>query len=163
MTAKDDKLNLTLRQPTEHDHADLVRIYEASREIELAMVPWDAEQKRQFAAHQLAAQQSHYREHYPDASESVIELDGEMAGRLYVNRGSEQIAILDITVLPEFRRRGIASKIVRDLQAEAGSARSVRVFVEIFNPGSAAFFSGHGFVPVSQEGFNVRYEWRAEM
>ena len=152
--------DITLRPPTAGDHADLVRVYEASRELELAMVPWDAAQKREFAAHQLAAQTAHYREYYPEATESVIELDGQIAGRLYVDRGPEEIAILDITVLPEFRRRGIASKIVRDLQQEAGAEKCVRVFVEDFNAGSKAFFGGLGFRPVRSEGVNVRYEWR---
>lgn len=157
---KSDDTDIRLRPATDDDAAVLVSIYEASREIELAMVPWDAEQKRAFAQLQLTAQTAHYREHYPEAAHSIIEIDGEPAGRLYVNRGPEQIAILDITVLPDFRRRGIASRIVRALQHEAGSERSLRVFVESFNPGSIAFFSAHGFVPVGEEGVNIRYEWR---
>lgn len=156
----DEGLNIRLRPPVEADRDDLIRIYEASREIELATVPWDAAQKREFAELQLTAQTNHYREYYPEATESIIEFDAETAGRLYVDRGPEQIAILDITVLPEFRRRGIATQIVRDLQAEARNSRSIRVFVESFNAASAAFFTAHGFEPVGQEGMNVRFEWR---
>lgn len=150
--------NIELRQVLPEDRAILVKIYESSREIELSMTDWGEEQRRAFAELQLEAQLRHYAEAYPEATHDLILFGGEPAGRLYMNRGNTQIAILDITVLPEYRDRGIATHLIRELAAEAKvTKRSVRVYVESFNPAQKLFI-GLGFQAVEQEGINIRFE-----
>ena len=155
-----DNATITLRPVTPADRDFLLGVYAASREIELAMVPWDDALKRAFVEHQFDAQSSHYQAEYKNLSHQIIVCDDELAGRLYLSRGDEQIAILDITVLPEYRRRGIATHLMRDLQAEAGEAgRSLRIFIEPWNP-SQKLFTRLGFAPVDQTEANIRFEWR---
>jgi ribosomal protein S18 acetylase RimI-like enzyme len=155
-------MNITLHPVTGEDREFLITVYQASREIELAMTPWDAEQKRAFAALQLEAQTVHYNELYPDARHDIIFYNDVPAGRLCVNRGQTQIAILDITVLNEYRKKGIATALVKELLAEAAEAqKTVRIYVESFNP-SQNLFKGLGFETASEEGVNLRLEWRTE-
>ena len=105
----------------------------------------------------------HYREYYPNATNNIIVKDNCRAGRLYVNCGETEFAILDLTVLPVFRRSGIATDLVRELQAEApDQRRSLRVFVESFNP-SQKLFSKLGFSITGSEGVNFRMEWNRRL
>lgn len=153
---------ITLRPVTDADREFVLRVYEASREIELSVTGWNAEQRRAFVEHQFTAQDSHYREHYADASFDIILFDGEPAGRLYVDCGEEEIAIMDITVLPGFRDRGIATTLVRSITGEAAAANcSVRVYIESFNP-SQTLFAKLGFAPTGGDDIVRRFEWRAD-
>ncbi len=150
---------ITLRPVTDGDREFLLRVYEASRETELSAVQWDKSLKRAFLEHQFEAQNAHYRKHYAGATFDIILYGGEPCGRLLVHRGESQFAIMDLTVLPEFRGRGIGSELVRRVVGEAGDlGRSVRVFLEIFNP-HQAFFQKRGFSVVEDDGVSRRYEW----
>jgi ribosomal protein S18 acetylase RimI-like enzyme len=157
-----ENISIVLRPVTAGDREFLLHVYEASRSIELGLVPWDAAQNRAFVEHQFDAQLTHYQNEYRDVSHDIIMFGKKPAGRLFISRGNgTHIAILDVTVLPEFRKRGIATRLIRDLQREAaGAKRSLRIFVEIFNP-SQQFFRKLGFEEVSNDGMNLRFEWRA--
>ncbi len=153
---------VSLRPVTDDDRELLLRVYEASRETELAMVQWESLLKRTFVEHQFDAQDRHYREHYPGATFDVILFEGEPAGRLCVYRGESQFAIMDITVLPEYRRRGIASHLISAIIDEAkANGRSIRIFLEPFNP-HQAFFSNLGFKVSDDDGVTRRYEWHPD-
>ena len=152
-----DSNNISLRPVADGDREFLLRAYASSREIELSMVPWDEEQKRMFVEHQFDAQTNYYREKYPQATHDIILFKGDPAGRSYVDRTESEIAILDINVLPEFRRNGIATSVVGDLKAES-SGRSVRVYVETFNP-SQKLFAELGFVVESQTETHILFRW----
>lgn len=124
-----------LRPAAKGDAEFLLRVYASTREEELAMVPWTAEQKEQFVRSQFAAQDAHYRAHYAGAAFEVIELDGVPVGRLYVYRTPREIRVMDIAVLPAFRRRGLGERVFRDLFAEADrDGKLVSIHVEIHNP-----------------------------
>lgn len=162
MMAQDTFANLQieLRPVMETDREFLLRVYEISREAELSMTQWDDTQKRAFAAHQLDAQTHTYIVKYPDATHDIILYDGTPVGRLYVDRGIDQIAILDISVLPEYREKGIGTALVSNLQSEAAATnRSVRVYLEQFNP-SQKLFRTLGFVVVPDDGIDLRFEWK---
>jgi ribosomal protein S18 acetylase RimI-like enzyme len=52
-----------------------------------------------------------------------------------VHRGPRDIRIMDITLAPAFRGRGIGSGLLRSLISEVeGSRRTVSIHVEINNP-----------------------------
>ena len=113
----------------------LVGLYGSVREPELAHVPWDDAMRRAFVEQQFAAQDAHYRKHYPGATLDVIEIDGSRAGRLYVHRGARDIRIMDIALMPEFRGHGIGSDLLRSLIAEAqAGGRTLSIHVEYNNP-----------------------------
>lgn len=150
---------ITLRPASADDREFLLDVYASSREIELSMVPWDDEQKRAFVVYQFDAQTAYYTDTFPDAAHDIIEADGEPVGRLYVDRRTNEIAILDVAVLPGFRRRGIGTYLIRDLQTEAAE-RMVSVYVEGFNP-SLQLFEKLGFTAAENDGVNLRMEWRS--
>jgi len=141
-----------LRPVADDDRLFLVDLYASLRERELAGVPWNDVAKRAFIEQQFAAQDVHYRTHYPGATLDVLELDGEPAGRLYVHRGPRDIRIMDIALAPAFRGRGIGSELLRSLIAEAeGSARTLSIHVEADNP-ARRLYERLGFRPAGEHG-----------
>ena len=84
---------------------------------------------------------------------------GERAvGRLYTDRYTDKLHILDITIAPEFRNAGIGSEIlVRILEEADRNRQRVTIYVEDFNP-SMRLFERLGFRTASVDGFLVLLE-----
>src|SRR2546430_7967304 len=143
---------LSLRPITPEDTAFLARVYASSRAEELAQTGWSDEQKEIFCRRQFDAQSAYYAANYPGASFQLIERDGVPIGRLYVARWENEIRIVDITLLPEFRGGGIGTKLLRDLQEEARSAgKSLTIHVERFNP-AQELYQRLGFQQIEDKG-----------
>jgi ribosomal protein S18 acetylase RimI-like enzyme len=152
---------VTLRPVSAEDEAFLLTVYASARAQELAQVPWSDAQRAAFLQMQFTAQQNHYRAHFPDARHEIIEANDLAVGRLYVDRREQEIRILDITVLPEYRRRGIGSSLLRALMDEAAAAgKSVTIHVENFNP-SRHLFERLGYRLLEDDGLNLLFEWRS--
>jgi ribosomal protein S18 acetylase RimI-like enzyme len=150
---------ITLRPVTEADQDFLLSAYSSTRAAEMAMVPWSAEQKEAFVRAQFAAQRQHYAAEYPAASHEIICRDGVAAGRLYLDRRAQELHILDVIILPEFRKAGIGSVVLRRILEEAGSKGGpVTIYVESFNP-SLSLFRKLGFQLSSQDGFQCLLRW----
>ena len=149
-----------LRAAAPADARFLRAVYAATRAEELARVPWSDEQKRAFTDMQFAAQDADYRRNYPDAQYSIIEVQGVPAGRLYVDRGKKEILIIDIALLPEHRRAGIGTKLLRELQHEARIAGKVlTIHVEKFNP-ALRLYQRLGFQQIEDKGVYLFLEWK---
>src|SRR5215212_7666732 len=143
---------VTLRAVAADDEAFLRRVYASTRAEELAQIPWTDEQKAAFVDHQFTAQTAHYAEHYTGLTSDVIEVDGEPAGRLVVARWPEEIRIVDITLLPEFRGDGTGSGLLRGLIDEARAAgKRLSIHVEMQNP-AMRLYERLGFRPVGDAG-----------
>ena len=147
-----------LRAVEEGDRDFLVELYASTREEELALVDWDAATKAAFVEQQFAAQDAHYRRNYPGATLDVVEEDGERAGRLYVHRGASDIRIMDIVLAPDFRGRGIGTRLLRELIAEAeDSGRKLSIHVEVNNP-ARALYDRLGFRSAGEHGVYLLLE-----
>jgi ribosomal protein S18 acetylase RimI-like enzyme len=70
--------------------------------------------------------------------------------------------VIDIALLPEFRRRGIGTALLRAL-LEEGAARDlpVRIHVERLNP-ALALYERLGFRLLEDRGVYLFLEWRAD-
>jgi ribosomal protein S18 acetylase RimI-like enzyme len=148
---------LFLRPVAPADEEFLVALYATTRADELALTDWTDDQKDAFVRHQFAAQAAHYREHYPTATFHVVLVDGEPAGRLYVDRWPEETRIMDIALVPELRRRGIGRRLIEDIQAEG---RDVSIHVERFNP-AQRLYSRLGFEPEDAGPVYLLMRWTA--
>lgn len=142
----------TLRPITDADHDFLRRVYASTREDELAMTPWSDEEKAQFLRFQFHAQHVHYQEHFPDAAFDVIELDGEPIGRLYIDRRADEIRLIDIALLPEYRSQGLGGEILDGILAEGREKDLlVRIHVEHNNPAMRLYLR-LGFRKIEEQG-----------
>jgi len=77
---------------------------------------------------------------------------------------SEQVLFMDIVVFPEYRRQGIGSEILWDLQhgAVLSGFERVEVSIEESNTASLRLFEKMGFTPVSKEDELIQYTYRLE-
>lgn len=152
---------VTLRPAAADDEPLLRRVYASARADELAPVPWPEEAKTAFLDQQFDAQDVHYHTYYPDASFEVIVVDGEPAGRLYVHRSANELRVMDIALLPQFRGRGVGTGLLRDLLAEAFAAgRRVGLHVEKSNP-ALRLYQRLGFVVDQDKGVYLYLTWQA--
>jgi GNAT superfamily N-acetyltransferase len=153
---------VSLRPITASDEAFLRRLYASTRAAEMAVVPWSEEQKDAFLRMQFDAQHRFYRSRYGRARFDVIEKDGEPIGRLYVDRGENEIRIVDVALLPEHRGRGIGSARMREILDEARTeGKRVVIHVERENP-AHRWYVRLGFRVVEDLGIYFRMEWTSE-
>ena len=151
--------SITLRAVGPDDYAFLLEVYASTRADEMALVPWNAEQRQAFVSMQFAGQQEHYQNTFPAASHQIILKSDRPVGRLYVARLEQEIRIVDITLMPPERNAGIGSFLLRGLLDEAGRAgKVVRIYVENFNP-SLRLFERLNFKPVEEHGIHLLLEW----
>jgi ribosomal protein S18 acetylase RimI-like enzyme len=149
---------IALRAATPADRDFLAGVYASTRETEMLTAAWTADQRAAFVAQQFAAQSHHYATYYGDASHDVVLADGEPAGRLIVDRRDDELHVIDIALLPEFRSRGIGTHLLRLLLEEA-AARDVRASLtaERTNP-ALRLYRRLGFVQVGDNGVYVTLE-----
>jgi ribosomal protein S18 acetylase RimI-like enzyme len=127
--------SITLRPIHVGDEEFLYGVYASTRQEELAQTGWSEALIEAFLRQQFDAQSHYYREHYQEAYFDVILADGCPIGRLYVARWSEEVRIVDIAVLPEYRGVGIGTALLSDLISESeASAKPLSIHVERFNP-----------------------------
>jgi ribosomal protein S18 acetylase RimI-like enzyme len=113
---------ISIRPECQQDNDFLASLYASTRQSELAMLGWSAAEQAAFLTMQFDAQSRHYRTAFPAASHSIICVDGELAGRLIVDRRDDEVHIVDVALLPEFRGAGVGAELIRGLLAEADAA-----------------------------------------
>lgn len=121
---------ITLRPITDDDLAFLFQLYASTRAEEKALAGWGDEQWQQFILMQFDLQHSQYMRNYDHPSYDII-MHGQIpVGRLYVNRGQKEILIVDISLLPDFRGRGIGASLLRNVLRE-GENRGIPVTLHV--------------------------------
>lgn len=153
-------MGVVLRPENADDIPRLRELYASTRTAELALVPWDDTTRHGFLRMQFEAQRRHYRSTYQDPAFQIVLADGHWAGRVYVHRAADEIHVIDISLLPEYRGRGIGSRLLDALLAEA-SELGCRVTLEVERRNPARrLYERLGFRALADDGLYVRMEWR---
>ena len=153
--------SVTLRPAAPQDAEFLFAVYAASRQQELAQVPWDDAFRDAFLRQQFQAQHLYYQKLFATADFLVIEKSGVPIGRLYVARRDDEIHIIDIALLTQHRNGGIGSDLIKNILAEADdTSRPVRLHVEKFNP-ALALYQRLGFRIREDRDVYLLLEWTA--
>jgi GNAT superfamily N-acetyltransferase len=147
-----------IRPECQQDSDFLASLYASTRQSELAMLGWSAAEQDAFLRMQFDAQSRQYRSSFPDASHSIICVDGKPAGRLIVNRREDEVRIVDVALLPEFRGAGVGGELIRRLLADADTAGvPVRCHVLAGNR-ARGFWERAGFVALGFDGMHISLE-----
>ncbi len=148
-----------LRPISPDDEAFLYDVYAGTRAEEMARLDWHGAQKESFLRMQFEAQHKDYTARYWGARFDIMELDGEPIGRLYVDRRKGEIHVIDIALLPAYRRRGIGGALMQELLDEAAAAgKKVSIHVEQHNP-AKRLYQRLGFTPIADAGVYTLMEW----
>lgn len=128
-------MDISIRSISSSDFAFLKRVYRSTREDELQLTGWDETQKSKFIEFQFNAQHSHYTNAYDGAELNLILLKNIPVGRLYLWKTKIQIRIMDIALLPDYRGKGIGTRILNSLVQESEeSGKKLSIHVEYNNP-----------------------------
>src|SRR5271163_1482787 len=100
---------VSLRPAVDSDREFLRNLFASTREQELAFLPPDPVIRDFFISSQFEAQREAYRHDYPAADQRIIEIETVAAGRFYVDRSPGALHLIDISLLPGYRNRGIGS------------------------------------------------------
>lgn len=146
--------NLRTRAEIYDDQDFLMELFASTRSVELGMFGTD-EQKRAFVSMQFSA----LTRCYPKAHSTII-LDGQMPiGRTIIDRTPDELRLVDISLLPEYRNRGIGAFLVRQLLAESRESQ-IPVRLHVFKFGDAVrFYKRLGFQLVEDDGSYLKMEW----
>ena len=155
------RAGLTFRPITDDDNWFLSRVYAWSRMDELASSSLNDLQKAGLLLLQHRAQHAHFLKHYPEADMLVVMGGGYEIGRLYLARWPARHGIIDLTLLPEFRRHGAGGVILRDLTEEAAAAgKDLTVLLDKFDP-AMRLYRRLGFVTEQDKGTHDLMRWAA--
>lgn len=143
---------VSYRPMNDGDLPFVAELYASTRREEVARTGWPAEMQQAFLRQQHEAQHSHYSIQYGDAEWLIIERGGAAIGRLYVQDGTDQVLVIDISLLPDSRGQGIGGAILRDVIDQAKDrGRGVSIHVEKFNP-ARRLYDRLGFRLVEDQG-----------
>jgi ribosomal protein S18 acetylase RimI-like enzyme len=151
---------VTVRAAGPADDDFLRSVFASTRTIELSALGTTGPAAEAFIRMQVDAQARQYDAVYPGARHSIIEVGGAPAGRLIVDRAQDEIRIVDIALLPEFRRRGIGGALVQRLLDEAdASGLPVRLHV-VHGNDALGFWQRLGFETGAFDGAHIAMDRR---
>jgi ribosomal protein S18 acetylase RimI-like enzyme len=126
----------------------------------MALLAWSDREKEDFLRFQFKAQHTYYQQHFAKTQFDLILLDGQPIGRLYLDRRSDEVRIVDIALLTQHRGQGIGGQIMGDILQEARRAGlPVRIHVEQNNPALRLYYR-LGFKEIGDEGVYYLMEWQ---
>ncbi len=114
---------ISLRPVSANNTEFLMQVYASTRQEELAIWGWSPAQQASFVRMQFHVRQRGYAAAYPSADTSVVCVGDVPVGSTVVFRGTTEMRLVDISLLPEFRSRGIGGELIRILISEAGDSR----------------------------------------
>lgn len=151
--------NTTNKKFSDTDMAFLGELYASTRWEEVLQTPWSDQQRRDFLHTQFNAQHKHYLTHYPHSDYLLIIKNSEKIGRIYVDRDDSSICLIDISLLPQYRGKGIGTLLIKELILEAqNTQKKIVLHVESFNP-AFQLYKKLDFVLVEDKGVHQYMEW----
>ena len=156
------KEGITLRPITPNDQDFLYHLYADFREEELKDVIWEQMpmDKESFLKMQFEAQHKYYTENFLSAEFMVVSLHEQPIGRLYLHRREQEICLVDIILLPQYRNQGIGTAFLQDILAEAQKTHlPVRLHVEYYNQ-AIQLYQRLGFKCIEDKGVYKLMEWK---
>jgi len=134
------------------DHELLWEIFRSSRAGPLADLP-ESLLRMQHRARELAYAADRATD------DRLLLVDGRPAGRLLVWRTALEHRVVDIAMLPQYRRRGLGTLVLRALIREAEeAAKPLRLTVAADNQGALELYQRLGFAVSAWDTINVSME-----
>ena len=148
-----------LRRCEASDDAFLYDVFSTTWASEVAALP-NQKLARHVLRIQHIAQERRLASRYPGHERFIVVEDGQSAGRLYVHDQGPSLNVIDLTLMPQFRSRGIGTRLFRDLFEEAGQdGRTVTLRVGRTNHRATDLYTALGFQLVAVDDLDNSFEW----
>ena len=154
-------VEVSLRPESEEDFEFLQELFFSVREDDSGFRELIPSARNQLLTEQCHFQHSHYRQKFPQAYFLIIEVAGKRAGRYYINHSPDELRVIDISLLPQYRRYGIGSQLVSRTQEEARHQKlPLRLYARVEDQ-SDGFYRRLGFVETDRTDSHIAMEWNA--
>lgn len=149
---------LSSRSAVITDDPFLLALFGSTRTDQLAP-NWSDQQKHAFIQMQFEAQRRSFRA----ADHQIILWQERPVGRTLIKRSEEAFYLVDISLLPEARNKGIGSHLLSELLREAAAAgKPVKLHVVISNP-ARRLYARLGFKEIDDDPSGVDSKVYVEM
>jgi ribosomal protein S18 acetylase RimI-like enzyme len=153
---------LTLRPTRTDDQEFLYRLFYSVYSEKLQLVLLSAEEKKGLVELMYQSFTHHYNSLAAASDDRLVLLDNESIGRMIVLQMREEIRLADLAILPPYRRRGIGSALIGQLQTESTmSRRPVRLQIARFDR-VLSLYQRLGFYKTDAAGPYLHLEWSSQ-
>jgi ribosomal protein S18 acetylase RimI-like enzyme len=142
-------MDIKLIHATENDSEFFMELFSEIKGSELLLHSWPPTIREQLLSMQYRGFMKSIQEEYPNHEDFLILFQSKMAGRLQIEKNDSFFRIINISLMPDFRGKGIGSYILKNILKEANLRQiPVELDVDVSNP---AFFVYQNL------GFNIIY------
>ncbi len=142
------------------DQEFLYHLYASTRAEEMAQVDWTDDEREAFLRGQYKAQKASYEMTFLNAVHRIIHVGDTDAGRMIVDRQDDCLRLIDLSLMPFWRRRGIGTGILQSLMQEAdGGKVPMRLHVLTESP-ALKLYVRMGFKRIAARNQRYEMEWR---
>lgn len=143
---------LTLRPTEPADEAFLRRLFGGALAPEVQAMPLAAPHRAALIDSMFRGQTQAYRQQFPGSDDAIV-LEGDVpVGRLIVHRSADALRVVDISLVPAARGRGLGGTLLRSVLDRAQAMRlPVDLRVRPRNP-AIRLYSRLGFAPSPVDG-----------
>ena len=154
---------IQLRMAEKKDGTFIETVYRSTREAELSLTNWPEQQKKAFIIMQLMAQLAEYKKNYPGAVYQIVLYKKKAAGRFYTWENDNEIRLIDITLLPQFRGKGIGTQLLQELiKKSIAVKKKISLHVEPGNP-ALQLYRRSGFKHIKNNGRHYYMEKESDV
>ena len=155
-----DIATIALRCERPEDETFLREVYASTRQEELEASGLPLEMRTAFLDMQFNAQRQGYHNTFPRAEFHIILLGGQAVGCMVVNRAAEELRLVDIALLPQYRNQGIGTVLIQKLSTEAAAASQTLRLSVIKGQRVFRLYQRLGFAKTGELGAHDLMEWR---
>ena len=102
---------------------------------------------------QFDLQDKHYKEHFKNADFLIIKSAKKDVGRLYVEEKEDQIKIIEITISPSFRSKGIGGFVMNEIIERAeGKKYKCKIYIVKTDSPAIRLYERLGFLKEDDTG-----------
>ena len=161
MVAHEALQEIVARPIESGDMVFLESLYAGIRAGELAASGWPPDRIRHFLAMQFNLQHRYYQEHHAGADFLILLREDRPVGRIYWREQGDEACLIDVSLLPAERGRGIGTAFLRLLTARADEHdKDIVLHVEPFNP-ALRLYRRFGFDVLGDNGICAKLRRRA--
>ena len=162
MLAKESEVlkTIELKAITKADEAFLYEVYRSTKKQEVDLWGWSVEQTQTFLMMQWRAQRASYNRQFPTANHYMIVVDQQCVGRLLIEELPDYHHLIDISILPTYQRKGLATSIIVELLQKAREGNKA-VLLRVFHTNPARhLYERLGFQVVSGDELYLTMRWQ---
>lgn len=149
---------LVLTEATEQDEVFLFEVYRSTKQDEFLPMNMQQEQLDMLMHMQFRAQQMSYRSHYPSANHQIIHIGDVQAGYIITAQQNDEIRLIFIALLPEFRNQGYGTSVIEQLQERVSV-----IFLQVTeNNPARQLYRKLGFIEQTQASPYVMMQWQRQ-